>query len=129
VYPPADPAVLFQIADGVTVSAWRRGSQQIETIFGEGNRDNHAAPGESFAILFPEGESLRPAELFTADPCVDNGVRASDPLGEHASVKYSLPSIRSECQPGHVVRMLARVVAPGQPPRYWSLEFPVWYRP
>ncbi|HEX6986125.1 MAG TPA: hypothetical protein VF170_12160, partial [Planctomycetaceae bacterium] len=48
VHPPADPAVLFQLADGVTVSAWRHGTQQVDTAFGEGNKDNHAAPGESF---------------------------------------------------------------------------------
>jgi hypothetical protein len=121
VYPPADPAVLFQIADGVTVSAWRNGNQQAETSFGEGNGDNHAAPGESFAILFPDGESLRPAEVFTSDPCVDTSVRASE--------GYSLPSIRTACEPGHVVRMLTRVVLPGKPAQYRSVEFPVWYRP
>ena len=129
IHPSAEPAKLFQIADGVTVSVWRQGNQQAELSFGDGNRDNHAAPGETFALLFPDGESLRPAEVFTNDPCVDNTVRASDPLGEHASVKYSLPTIRSECEPGRVIRMLARVLAPGAPPRYWSVEFPVWYKP
>jgi pimeloyl-ACP methyl ester carboxylesterase len=128
VYPPAEPAKLFQIADGVTVSAWRRGNQQAEMSFGEGNRDNHAAPGETFAVLFPDGESLRAAEVFTHDPCVDNTVRASDPLGEYASVKYSLPSIRADCEPGRVIRMLARVMPPGAAPRYWSVEFPVWFK-
>jgi hypothetical protein len=128
VHPPAESAVLFQIADGVTVSAWRHGTQQADTAFGEGNKDNHAAPGESFAILFPDGESLRPAEVFTADSCVDNTVLASESLGEHASLKYSLPAIRSDCEPGHLVRMLARVAIPGKPPQYWSIEFPVWYR-
>jgi hypothetical protein len=127
-HPPATPAPLFQIADGVTVSAWQHGSQQAEASFGEGNRDNHAAPGESFAILFPDGESLRPAELFTSDACIDNTVRASDSIGEHQSLKYSLPSVRAECDPGHPVRMLARVVAPGRAPQYWSVEFPVWFR-
>jgi hypothetical protein len=128
IHPPADPAVLFQIADGVTVSAWRHGTLQADTAVGEGTKDNHAAPGESFAILVPDGESLRPAELFTADPCVDNTVLASDSLGEHASLKYSLPAIRSNCEPGHVVRMLARVAIPGKAPQYWSIEFPVWFR-
>ena len=37
-------------------------------------------------MLFPDGEYLRTAELFTNDPCVDNTVRASDSIGEHASV-------------------------------------------
>jgi pimeloyl-ACP methyl ester carboxylesterase len=129
VHPPAEPATLFQIADGVTVSAWRHGTQQAEMSFGEGNGDNHAAPGESFAVLFPDGESLRAAELFTAHPCVDNTIRASDSLGDHASIKYSLPSIRSDCEPGHVIRMLARIQVPGRPPIYRSIEFPVWYRP
>jgi hypothetical protein len=128
VHPPAEPTKLFQIADGVTVGAWRHGSQQAEMSFGEGNRDNHAAPGETFAILFPDGEFLRAAEVFTNDPCVDNTLRASDSWGEYASVKYSLPAIRSACEPGHIVRMLARVIAPGVPPRYWSIEFPVWFR-
>jgi hypothetical protein len=129
VHPPASPAPNFQIADGVTVSAWTHGTQQAELSFGEGNGDNHASPGESFAVLFPEGESLRVSELFTADSCVDNTVRAADPVDEHASIRYSLPSIRSTCDPGHVVRMLARVVAPGKPAQYWTVEFPVWYRP
>jgi hypothetical protein len=128
VYPAAGPAPNFQIADGVTVSAWTHGTQQAELSFGDGNGDNHAAPGESFAILIPDGESLRPAELFTSDSCVDNSIRAADPVGEHASVRYSLPSIRPTCEPGHVVRMLARVVVPGKPAQYWSVEFPVWYR-
>jgi hypothetical protein len=30
-------------------------------------------------------------------------------------VKYSLPLIRAECAPGHVVRMLARVQLPDKP--------------
>jgi len=128
VFPPAEPATLFQIADGGTVSVWRHGTQHEEEALGEGNRDNHASPGESFAVLFPDGEFLRAAELFTNDACVDNTVRASDSLGEHASIKYSLPSIRASCEPGHVVHMLARVVVPGQPARYRAIEFPVWYR-
>ena len=28
VFPPAEPATLFQIADGATVGAWRHGTQQ-----------------------------------------------------------------------------------------------------
>jgi hypothetical protein len=128
IHPPAEATKLFQLADGVTVGVWRHGSQQAEMSFGEGNRDNHAAPGETVAVLFPDGEFLRAAEVFTNDPCVDNTARASDSWGEYASVKYSLPAIRSGCEPGHIVRMLARVIAPGVPPRYWSIEFPVWYR-
>jgi hypothetical protein len=78
-------------------------------------------------VLFPDGEYLRAAELFTNDACVDNSVRGSDSWTT-VTVHYSLPAIRSDCQPGHVVRMLARVPVPNAPPRYYAIEFPVWYR-
>jgi hypothetical protein len=45
---------------------------------------------------------------------------------------YSLPAIRADCRPGHVVRALARVLLPGAEGyryRYAAIEFPVWYRP
>lgn len=128
VFPPADAAPLFQIADGITAAVWQHGTQQAELSFGEGNRDNHASPGETFAVLFPDGEHLRAAEVFTNHPCVDNTVRASDSVGEHSSIKYSLPSLRPDCTPGLTIRMLARVVVPGRPTRYWIVEFPVWYK-
>jgi hypothetical protein len=127
-FPPAKPATLFQIADGVTVQAMQHGTQHEELTFGEGNRDNHAAPGESFAILFPDGEYLRAAELVTNDACVENTVRGMDSWSEYTSVVYSLPSIRADCEPGHIVHMLARLPRPNTPTEYYSLEFPVWYR-
>jgi hypothetical protein len=129
VFPPAEPATLFQIADGVTVTAYQQGTQPVDMRFGEGNGDRHAAPGETFAVLFPDGEYLRAAELFTNDACVDSAVRGSDTWSEYLTVHYSLPSIRPTCPPGHVIRMLARVIAPNRAPRYFSLEIPVWYRP
>ncbi len=128
VFPPAEPATVFQIVDGLTVTVWQHGRQPVDLTFGEGNRDNHAAPGETFAILFPDGEYLRPAELFTNDSCVENSVRGSDTWSEYITEHYSLPTIRADCPPGHVVHMLARVPVPDAPPRYYSLEFPVWYR-
>jgi hypothetical protein len=128
VFPESDPTSLFQIADGTAPEIWRHGAQHVVTTLGDGNRDGHASPGEGFALLFPEGEYLRASEVFTNDACVDLTVRGSDSLGEHASIKYSLPSIRSECEPGHVVHALAKVAAPGQRTRYWAVEFPVWYR-
>lgn len=128
VFPQAEPAKVFQIADGTAPEIWKGGTQHMVTTLGEGNRDGHAAPGENFALLFPDGEYLRAAEVFTNDSCVDTTMRASDPVGEHASVKYSLAAIRQECQPGHVVHALAKVTVPGQAARYWSVEFPVWYR-
>ena len=134
-FPAAEPVTDFQIADGRTVNAWQHAVRRADVRFGEGNGDGHAAPGETFAVLLPDGESLRAAELFTSDACVDNSLRASDSWTDYdhvgAAVRYSLPAIRPSCEPGHVVHMLARVVIPNAPNhkvRYASLEFPVWYR-
>jgi hypothetical protein len=127
-FPPAATATVFQIADGTTVHAMQHGTQHAELTFGEGNHDGHASPGESFAVLLPDGESARPAEVITNDSCVENTVRGSDSWGDYVSVVYSLPSIRADCQPGHVVHMLAKVPKPNAPTEYWAIEFPVWYR-
>ena len=126
-FPPAAPASAFRIADGASATVYQHGTQPADVAFGEGNADGHAAPGETFAVLFPDGEYARAAELFTADGCIDNSVRGSDTWSS-LTVHYSLPSIRPECPPGHVVHMLARIAAPGQPARYYAIEFPVWYR-
>ena len=62
-------------------------------------------------------------------------MRGSDSWAEYdhsgASAKYSLPSIHLDCEPGHVVRMLAREAIPNGAEtqmKYFTLEFPVWYR-
>jgi hypothetical protein len=134
-FPAAEPATNFQIADGRTLTVYRHALEKAELRFGEGNGDGHAAPGETFAILLPDGGAFRAAELFTNDSCVENGMRGSDSWaaydGAGASAKYSLPSIRVDCEPGHVVRMLARILIPNgaeHHEKYWALEFPVWYR-
>ncbi|MGO9261988.1 MAG: alpha/beta hydrolase-fold protein [Bryobacteraceae bacterium] len=134
-FPPAAPSTDFQIADGRTVTAWRHATERAETVFGEGNRDGQAAPGETFVILLPDGEALRPAEVFSGDACVDTGLRGSDSWDYYdhqlASMPYSVASIRENCEPGHVVHMLARIVTPaagGYQTRYGAIEFPVWWR-
>jgi Putative esterase len=134
-FPAAQPIAEFQIADGRALTVYQHGMQKAEVRFGEGNGDGHAAPGETFAVLLPEGGALRAAELFTNDACVENSMRGSDSWQEYdysgASAKYSLPSIRLDCEPGHVVHMLARMVIPNGADtqvKYGTLEFPVWYR-
>jgi pimeloyl-ACP methyl ester carboxylesterase len=122
-FPPAEPAKNFLIADGRPLEAFRHGTQKTDVMLGEGNGDGYAAPGESFAILLPDGDSFRVAELFANDACIDNTVRQSD-----AGAKYSVPRILPECEPGHRVHMLARVEMPDHTMRYSSIEFPVWYR-
>jgi hypothetical protein len=109
VYPAAPVAAEFQIADGRVVAPYTR-------RLGEGNGDGHAAPGESFAVLLPDAGTLRAAELFTNDACVDNTMRITE-----GAARISLPAIRSTCAPGHKVRMLARVGL-----NYFSVEIPVW---
>jgi hypothetical protein len=134
-FPPAEPVKDFEIDDGRTLTAFRHATEKSEITLGEGNRDGNAAPGETFAVLLKDGGSLRAAELFTNDACIDLSERASDYWGGYdsvgASAKYSLPTIRQDCQPGHVVHMLARILIPNKPNhqvRYAALEFPVWYR-
>ena len=116
-FPEAAPVSDFQIVDGRTVTAYQHGMQRAAITLGEGNGDGHAAPGESFAVLLPEGGSLRAAELFTNDECVDNSARIPDSWSDSVSVKYSLPAIRAGCEPGHVVHALARIVIPETPVR------------
>jgi hypothetical protein len=136
-FPPAERATNFEIADGRMVTVFQGATEASEVTMGAGNGDGHAAPGERFAILLPDaaGAPLRAAEVFTNDACLDNSTRISDSWSDHdhvgASVKYSLLAIRPECEPGHVVHLLARIVIPNAPRhqvKYWSLEFPVWYR-
>ena len=134
-FPAAQPIKDFQIVDGRTLTVSQHAVQKGELKFGEGNGDGHAAPGESFAIVLPDGGALRAAELFTNDACVENSMRGSDSWEAYdhsgASVKYSMPSIRLDCEPGHVVHMLARIVIPNggdHQVKYGTLEFPVWYR-
>ncbi|HEX3877765.1 MAG TPA: alpha/beta hydrolase-fold protein [Bryobacteraceae bacterium] len=130
-FPAAEPAKNFLIADGRPLEAFQHGTQKSEVTLGEGNGDGNAAPSESFAILLPDADSFRVAELFTNDACVDNTVRDADDWGSGVSVNYSVARIRPECQPGHRVHFLARVYSQtpnGPVPHYATIELPVWYR-
>jgi hypothetical protein len=110
-FPAAQPATDFEIADGKPVDGYPR-------ELGEGNRDGHASPGETVAILLPDAGAMRAAEVFTNDPCIDTSLRISD-----TGRRYSLPKLRTTCEPGHIVHMLAHSGL-----RYAEIEFPVWYR-
>lgn len=134
-FPAADPSKDFQIVDGRSVTAWRHATERAEIPFGEGNRDGQAAPGETFVILVPDGDALRPAEVFSKDACVDTGLRGSDSWDYYdhqlASLPYSVLRIPENCEPGRVVHVLARIVTPsvgGYHTRYEAIEFPVWWR-
>src|SRR5579872_801057 len=101
-------------------------------ILGKGNGDGQANPGETLAILLPDGDAWRAAELFTNDSCVNLAERVSDAWSDYdhvgASAKYSLPVIQRGCLAGHIVRMLARVQLPHAPDHrvaYFTVEFPL----
>ncbi len=134
-FPPAATVKDIHISDGQTIEVYQHAVQTSEAMLGDGNHDGQAAPGERFALLLPDGAAMRAAELFTNDPCIDNSVRGLDSWNDydHAGVStvYSLPLIRPDCSPGHVVHALARVLVPNAPNhrvRYAAIEFPVWYR-
>jgi hypothetical protein len=134
-HPAGELAKAFEIADGRSLTVFQHATEKASVRYGEGNGDGHAAPGETFAVLLPDGGALRAAELFTDDSCVENSMRGADSWDSYdhsgASATFSLPSIHLNCEPGHVVHMLARILIPNGPDtqaKYYSIEFPVWYR-
>ncbi|HVN06602.1 MAG TPA: alpha/beta hydrolase-fold protein [Bryobacteraceae bacterium] len=131
-FPPTRPFADFRIADGQSVRVFQHATQKAEVTLGDGNADGKANPGERIAILLPEDDVYRVAELFTNDVCVDNTLRAFDDWSDYdhvgASAKYSLPLIKPDCPAGHVVHALARVLLPDKPNhvvRYAAIEFPI----
>jgi S-formylglutathione hydrolase FrmB len=131
-FPPAGKTGDFRIADGLSLPVYQRGETVQPLTLGTGNGDGRANAGERIAILLPEGNAYRAAELFTNDACVDLTGRASDGWGDYdhvgASAKISLPLIRGSCTSGHLVRALARVQLPDKPNhkiRYAVIEFQV----
>jgi hypothetical protein len=131
-FPPAPPFSDFRIADGQQVRIFQHATEKVQVTLGDGNGDGKANAGERIAILLPEDDVYRAAELFTNDICVDNTLRAFDDWSDYdhvgASAKYSLPLIKADCPAGHVVHTLARVLLPGKPNhivRFVAVEFPV----
>jgi hypothetical protein len=137
-FPPAKPFPDFRIADGQQVRIFQHATEKVQVTLGDGNGDGKANPGERIAILLPEDDVYRAAELFTNDACVDNTLRAFDDWSDYdhvgASAKYSLPLIKPDCPAGHVIHALARVLLPDKPNhivRFAAIEFPsrVHHRP
>jgi len=131
-FPPAPVAADFVLADGKALTVFEHATQKTMMPVGDGNGDGRANAGERIAIGLPDSGAFRLAELFTSDRCVDNSTRISDVWSAYdhvgASVKYSLPLIRSTCPPGHMVRFMARVQIPHAPNhevRYAVVQFAV----
>jgi len=131
-FPPAKPFPDFRIVDGQSVRIYAHATEKVQLTLGDGNSDGRANPGERIAILLPEDDVYRVAELITNDACVDNTLRAFDDWSDYdhvgASAKYSLPLIKPESPAGHVIHALARVLLPAKPNdvvRYAAIEFQV----
>lgn len=131
-FPPAPSFSDFLIADGRRVRVFQHAIDKTQVTIGAGNGDGKANPGERIALLIPEDDAYRAAELFTNDSCVDNTVRLSDVWGDYdhvgASAKYSLPLVSPDCPAGHVIHLLARVLLPHKPNhvvRYAAIDVPV----
>lgn len=132
VFPDAKPAPEWRIADGKQFTVFQQGIKRAPLNLGKGNGDGQANPGEKLAVLVPDGDAWRAAELFTNDACVDLRERVSDDWGNYdhvgASAKYSLPMIQPGCPAGHIVRMLGRVQWPHEPDHrveYFTVELPI----
>jgi hypothetical protein len=131
-FPPTQPFADFRIVDGQQVRIFQHATEKVQLTLGDGNGDGKANAGERIAILLPEDDVYRAAELFTNDSCVDNTLRAFDDWSDYdhvgASAKYSLPLIKPDCPPGHVIHALARVLLPNKPNhivRFAAIEFAV----
>jgi pimeloyl-ACP methyl ester carboxylesterase len=134
VFPAAEHAA-YKFADGRALDVYQQATTHSEMPLGAGNGDGYAAPGETFAVLIPDGDAYRAAELFSADACLDLSARVSDPWVDYdhtgATAKYTLATVRNECQPGVPLKVLARVLMPHAPNhtvRYIAIDFPIWYR-
>jgi hypothetical protein len=84
---------------------------------GEGNGDGQSNRGEQIAILLPDGDAYRAAELFSTDDCIDLTTRISDSWSDYdqvgASAKYTLAKISPNCP--NTVKLLAQIIVPNKP--------------
>lgn len=133
VFPLTQLTADFRIADAKSYRIYQNAIELQERPFGTGNGDGRANPGETIAILLPDGDGFRAAELLTTDRCLDTSARESDSWSVYdhvgASAKYSLPLIRPDCAPGRSVRALVRVQLPDKPNhrlRYAQIDLPIY---
>ncbi len=130
-FPPAPETTDYQVADHRALHVFQHAVEQQTLTLGQGNGDGKANAGEQIAILLPDGNAFRAAELFTDDECVDLSTRISDPWSSYdhtgASAKYTLARIGLYCS-GRTIKLLARVVIPNEPThklREATIELPV----
>jgi hypothetical protein len=133
VYEPAEITRNQAISDGKAMPTFVQAVEKEELVFGEGNGDGRADRDETFVVLLPDGDRFRPAELITADRCLDTTGRLPDQWREWdhvgGSPKYTLARFGAQCQSGRVVQALARIQVPLEKPahawKYAVIEIPV----
>jgi hypothetical protein len=112
----------FVISDGKTFTVSRGGNDSETKVFGTGNGDGVANPGESIVILVKDHGTLRRAYLDCSDKYVNpfgTNHRKSDEWFDFdyvgASNKYSVPLIASDCPEDHTLNFFAE---------YWLPDYP-----
>jgi len=130
-FPSAPVTTDFQIADQRTLAVFQHAVKPRTITLGQGNGDGKANRGEQIAILFPDGEAYRAAELISDDDCLDLTTRISDNWSDYdhvgASAKYTLARISRSC-PTRTIKLLARVIFPSKPNhqlREFTIELPI----
>ena len=115
--PQAPLTTDFQIADQRTFKVFRHAVKTETMTLGQGNSDGKVNRGEQIAILFPDGNAYRAAELIADDDCIDLTTRISDNWAEYdwvgASAKYTLARISRTCPNDHVIK----IPGPGNHPQ------------
>jgi hypothetical protein len=112
----------FAIADGRTFTVSRAGNDIETSVFGTGNGDGVANPGESVVILIKDHGTFHRSNLSFSDKYVNPfGInhRISDDWFEFdyvgASNKYTVPLIASDCPEGHNLEFFAEYWLPDAP--------------
>ncbi len=130
--PPAPLTTDFQIADQRTFKVFHHAIKTETMTLGQGNGDGKANRGEQIAILFPDGNAYRAAELIADDDCIDLTTRISDNWAEYdwvgASAKYTLARISRTCPNDHIIKILAKVIIPNKPNhelREFTMNLPI----
>ena len=83
-FPPAKAFPDFRIVDGQQVRVFEHATEKVQVTLGDGNGDGKANAGERIAILLPEDDVYRVAELFT-ERCM---------RGQHAAGVRRLERVR-----------------------------------
>ncbi|MEO5602302.1 MAG: alpha/beta hydrolase-fold protein [Cyclobacteriaceae bacterium] len=113
----------YVIADGKILTVARAGKDSITALWGNGNGDGVANPGESIVILAKDQNKLWRTDLTFSDHYINPfgiNIRKSDNWSslDHVggSAKYDVPLIASDCPQNHRIDFMAE---------YWLPDYPL----